>query len=223
MPEGPRIHDLTALLETHMPTWATSPSPVFEPTAIIARDGYSIERVDCLSHTGTHVDAPYHFLEDGATVDAIPPSALVGRAAVLDVREDLAGPIVDEATVRAHWPHAPVEIVLLETGWSRRRAATREYLYDFPGLSPAAAQFVAEQGVKGVGTDTLSIDPFANSEYAAHKVLLRRGIWLVEALDHLDALREGTVYTLVVAPLKIAHGSGAMARVFALESPEANA
>lgn len=212
-----RVHDLTALLETHMATWATSPPPVFEPTAIIARDGYSIERVDCFSHTGTHVDAPYHFLEDGATVDAIPPEAFVGRAAVLDLRSDLHGTVIDEATLRAHWPAAPVEIALLETGWSHRRAATKEYLYDFPGLSPGAARFAGERLRKGLGTDTLSIDPFASTDYAAHKVLLRRGLWLAEALDHLDTLREGIEYTLVVAPLKIRHGSGGMARVFALE------
>jgi arylformamidase len=213
-----RVHDLTALLETHMPTWPTSPLPVFEPVGIIARDGYAIERISCLTHTGTHLDAPSHFLEDGATVDQIPADRLVGAAVVLDVRSDLDGPIVSTATLKKHWPkRGRPEIALLRTGWSRERSRTRHYLYDFPGIDPAAAEWLAGQGLRGVGTDTLGIDPYSNAKFESHKVLLRRGIWILEALDHLDELEEGREYTLVAAPLKIAGASGAMARVLAIE------
>lgn len=212
------VHDLTALLATHMPVWPTSPLPVVEPVGLIARDGYAVERLNCLTHTGTHMDAPYHFLEDGLTVDRIPVSSLVGRAAVLDLRSDLSGPVIDSELLRRHWPTSfRPEIVLLETGWSRARAPTRKYLYEFPGLSPEAAAWAAEKGLKGIGTDTLGIDPFSNEKFEAHKVLLKRGIWILEALDHLDELSENREYTLVAAPLKIAGASGAMARVFALE------
>ena len=215
----PRVHDLTAVLQTHMPVWPTSPLPVFEPVGLVARDGYAIERVNCLTHTGTHIDAPYHFLEDGPTVDQIPPSELVGRAAVLDLRKDLSGPVIGRDLLERHWPASfRPEIVLLETGWSRERAPTRRYLYEFPGLSPDAAAWVADQRIRGIGTDTLGIDPFANEKFEAHKVLLKRGIWILEALDHLDTLTEDRPYTLVAAPLKIAGASGAMARVFALEA-----
>jgi len=202
-----------------MPVWPTETLPVFEPVAFVARDGYASERVNCLTHTGTHVDAPYHFLEDGVTVDRIPPEQLVGRAAVLDLRKDLKGPLISEETVRAHWPRsfAP-EFVLVETGWSHLRSPTRRYLYDFPGISPQAAEWVADQRVRGVGIDSLGIDPFANAKFEAHKVLLRRGIWILEALDHLDELVEDRAYTLVAAPLKIAGASGAMARVLAWEA-----
>jgi arylformamidase len=219
-----RVHDLTATLRTHMSVWASSPLPTFEPIGIVARDGYSIERVNCLTHTGTHVDAPYHFLEDGITIDRIPPDDLVGSAAVLDLRKDLSGDLIPRSLVESHWPKGPrPEIVLLETGWSHRRAPTKEYLYSFPGLEPEAAEWIAKQGVKGVGTDTLGIDPFSNARFEAHKVLLRKGIWLLEALDHLDQLEEQKRYTLVAAPLKIEGASGAMARVFAWESPGSGA
>jgi len=201
-----------------MPVWPTSPLPVFEPVGIISRDGYSIERINCMSHTGTHMDAPFHFLEGGATVDEIPPERLVGTAAVLDLRKELSGTIIDTELVRQHWPRTfKPEIVLFETGWSHRRASTREYLYEFPGIAPAAAGWVADQGVRGVGTDTLGIDPFSNTNFEAHKALLGRGIWILEALDHLDTLVEERPYTLVAGPLKISGGSGAMARVLALE------
>ncbi len=216
--DRPRIHDLTATLETHMPVWPTSPLPVFEPVGVVARDGYAIERVSCMTHTGTHLDAPYHMLEAGLTVDRIPPEKLVGRAAVLDVRKDLSGEVVGLDVVKKHWPASfRPEIVLLETGWSHGRAPTKRYLYGFPGISPEAAEWVADRGIQGIGTDTLGIDPFSNAKFEAHKVLLGRGIWILEALDHLDQLREDHPFTLVAAPLKIGGASGAMARVFALE------
>ena len=66
---APRVHDLTPTLMTHMPVWPTLPLPGFEPVGIVSREGYAVARVNCLTHTGTHMDAPYHFLEDGATVD----------------------------------------------------------------------------------------------------------------------------------------------------------
>ncbi len=214
-----RVHDLSADLVSEMPVWPSSPPPLFEPVGVFARDGYSIERVTCLTHTGTHMDAPYHFLEHGASVDQIPAERLVGRAAVLDVRADLVGSEVGPEVVKRHWPKTfRPEIVLLETGWSRERAPTRRYLYEFPGITPEAAAWVADQGIRGIGIDTLGIDPYANSRFEAHKVLLGRGIWILEALDHLDELREGQAYTLVAAPLKIRGASGAMARVFALET-----
>lgn len=214
-----RVHDLTATLETHMAVWPTAPLPVIAPVGVIARDGYAVERIDCLTHTGTHMDAPFHFLEDGATVDRIPPEHLVGSAALLDVRKDLDGTLIRARTLEHHWPKgSKPEIVLIETGWSHDRAHTRHYLYDFPGLEVPAAEFLVRQGIRGVGIDTLGIDAFANSKFESHKVLLGHGIWLLEALDHLDELREGQNYLLVAAPLKIRGGSGAMSRVFAIET-----
>jgi len=213
-----RVHDLTALLENRMPTWPTSPPPVFEPVGTLARDGYAIERIDCLTHTGTHLDAPSHFIEGGTTVDQILAEQLVGSAFVLDVRADITGTVIPTPALRQHWPRdRHPDFVLLRTDWSRQRAPTRQYLYDFPGIEPDGAEWLVSHGVRGVGTDTLSIDPYSNSKFEAHKVLLGRGIWLLEALDHLDNLTEGTEYTLIAAPIKIAGGSGAMARVFALE------
>ena len=218
MPSARRVHDLTALLETHMPVWPSSPLPVFEPVGIVARDGYAIERVSCLTHTGTHLDAPSHFLEAGTTVDAIPPERLVGTAAVLDVRSEVEGSLIPAKALAKHWPKGKhPDIALLRTDWSRERSPTRRYLYEFPGIDPTGAEWLVAQGVHGVGTDALGIDPYSNSKFEAHKVLLGKGIWILEALDHLGELREGSEYTLFAGPLKIAGGSGAMARVFALE------
>jgi arylformamidase len=213
-----RIHDLSALFQTYMPVWSSTPLPTVEPLGIVSRDGYSIEKVTCMTHSGTHMDAPYHFLEDGATVDRIPPEQLVGPAVVLDVRKEVDGTIISAKALAKRWPRkAHPDFVLLRTDWSQYRAPTKHYLYDFPGITPEAAEWLVQKSLKGVGTDTLGIDPYSNSKFEAHKVLLRKGIWILEALDHLDQLSEGVEYTLVAAPLKIAGASGAMARVFAIE------
>jgi len=218
MPSARRVHDLTALLATHMTVWPTSQLPVIEPIAFIARDGYSSERISCRTHSGTHMDAPAHFIEGGTTVDQILPEQLVGSMAVLDVRPELDGDIIPAKALQKHWPRGKhPNFVLLRTDWSRERAPTKRYLYDFPGIDPTGAKWLVQQDVRGVGIDTLGIDPYTNSAFEAHKVLLAKGIWILEALDHLDALAEGTEYTLIAAPLKIAGASGAMARVFAIE------
>ena len=218
----PTVHDLSALLETHMPTWPKSAPPRFAPFTTVERDGSRMERMECTTHTGTHVDAPAHFLSAGLTVDRIPPSALVGSAGVLDLREEITGPTIPSAALARHWPKRfDPEIALLWTGWSARRAHTEEYLHDFPGVDPEGARWLADRGLKGVGTDTLSIDPFSNEQFEAHQILLGKGIWILEVLDHLDELKEEVEYTVIAAPLKIAEGSGAMARVFALEGVEA--
>ena len=218
MPAPSKVHDLTALLQTQMPVWPTSPLPVLEPVGIIARDGYAIERLNTLTHTGTHLDAPYHFIEAGKTVDQIPPRDLTGVGAVLDLRKEVQGTLLPRSALEKHWPTSfQPDIVLLETGWSHERARTKRYLYEFPGIDPATAEWLAQHKVKGVGTDTLGIDPYSNNKFEAHKVLLGRGIWILEALDHLDELKEGTPYTIVAAPLKLEGASGAMSRVFALE------
>ncbi len=214
-----KVHDLTATFRTHMPVWPTSPLPVLEPIGVVARDGYAVERLTALTHSGTHLDAPYHFIESGKSVDQIAPADLTGVGAVLDLRNEIDGDVIPHEAIERHWPKAfQPEIVLLETGWSHRRSATRKYLYDFPGIAPPTAEWLVRKKIKGVGTDTLGIDPFSNSKFEAHKVLLGRDIWILEALDHLDTLKEGTRYTIVAAPLKLEGASGAMSRVFAIES-----
>ncbi|MGC2288485.1 MAG: cyclase family protein [Thermoplasmata archaeon] len=218
MSTAPRVHDLTALFQTHMPIWPTVPLPVLEPVGVVSRDGYSIERLNAMTHSGTHLDAPYHFIESGKSVDQIAPGDLTGDGAVLDLRKEVRGHLIPQAAIERHWPKSfRPEIVLLETGWSHDRSRTKKYLYDFPGIEPSTAEWLVQQKVKGVGTDALGIDPYANEKFEAHKVLLGRDIWILEALDHLDTLQEDTPYTVVAAPLKLEGASGAMSRVFAIE------
>ncbi len=216
-----QVFDLTASLETHMPSWPTAPLPTFEPIASVGRDGYGMERISCLSHCGTHIDAPSHFVEGGATIDEIAPDRFVGSMEVLDLRADVNGPVLGAEMIERHWPkNGTPDFLFLETGWSRRRAFTRKYLYDFPVIDEAAAQLLVTRRVRAVGIDTMSIDPAASTQFAAHHILLGGGLLNVENLDGLDQLVEGVRYTVLAAPLKIRGGSGGMCRVLAFREGE---
>lgn len=172
-----RIHDLTAEVSTHMPVWPTNPLPVIEPVGITSRDGYAIERISAMTHTGTHIDAPYHFIDGGgATVDAIPVERLVSRGFCIrpGVR---GGEEISRADLERVWDRRfRGSAILIDTGWSRRRAFTKEFLYGFPGLSEDAADFLLSQEVGMVGIDTLGIEPYSHHGFEVHKRLLSAGV-----------------------------------------------
>ncbi|WP_126449323.1 cyclase family protein [Sulfodiicoccus acidiphilus] len=210
------IHDLSAELKSYMPSWPTNPFLVVEPVALVPRDGYSMERLAGLSHTGTHVDSPAHFFEGGQSVDELDLTRLMGEGYCL--RPPLRGREIGREELSGIWrPEYDGKIVLLYTGWSSKRSFTREFMYNFPGLTKDAAEFLVERGVRAVGIDTLSVDPYANEKFEAHKVLLSHGVPIIEDLSNLSELQEGKSYLVAALPIKLKGGSGAMARVVAVE------
>ena len=158
------------------------------------------------SHTGTHVDAPKHMIQDGAGVDAIPLDALIGPALLIAFDDDVMA--VTEAYLRAQ-PLAGHERVLLKTRNSRfvrERGFHRDYTY----LAPDGAEYLVSLGVRLVGIDYLSIEQFHSGHHRAHKTLLSRGVVIVEGLDLSDP-PPGT-YELYCLPVLLAGIDGAPAR-----------
>ncbi len=163
-------------------------------------DGWRVTSMRMTSHTGTHMDAPAHLVEDGATVDRIPLWRLVLPATVVRCRAETVGPeALTGVEVRGR-------AVLLRTRGSslpRDRFSPR-----YPHLEPEAAKTLAEGGAALVGTDCLSVDP--PSGEAAHGILLGAGIPIVEDLD-LGGVEPGD-YVLICLPLRISRGDGAPVR-----------
>ncbi|MGH9797221.1 MAG: cyclase family protein [Candidatus Polarisedimenticolia bacterium] len=183
-------------------------------------------------HGGTHLDAPYHFAEGGATTDRIPIGALVGPLFVLDVREACAADpdhAVTEAEIRAfearHGAIPEGAIVVLFTGWGVRWPDAKRYLGDdtpgdatrlhFPGLSAEGARYLATRRIAGAGIDTASIDPGPSRDFPAHQVLAASGIYTLENLDNVERLPPAGA-ALVALPMKIGGGTGGPARVLAV-------
>jgi len=208
-----KLFDLTVPLSPHLPTFPGDPAFEVEPTFRI-QDGHpcNVSRITMGSHAGTHVDAPYHFLESGTRVDELPLEILIGKARVVSVpardavdREDLEGlDLRDDLRV------------LFKTRNSGQLRQP-EFRQDFVHLTADAASYLAQIGIKLVGWDYLSIEKFGNRDFPAHHALLGAGVIVVEGLD-LSQVEPGE-YELTCLPLRLAGGDGAPARVLLKSRP----
>src|SRR5919202_2933415 len=160
------------------------------------------------AHSGTHVDAPMHFVRDGAPIDRLPLEPLIGPARVIDIPDGVQA--IDAAELGRHeWRGA--RRVLFRTrsslrGWMRSPTFHRDFAY----IAPDAAQLLADAGVQLVGVDYLSAEQFGASAPATHRILLGKGIPIVEGLV-LEGVAAGD-YDLIVLPMKVAGHEGAPAR-----------
>lgn len=161
-------------------------------------------------HTGTHLDAPLHMLENGATIDTIPLESTVGLARVLDFTG------VEDSIGRADLePHniKPGEWLLFKT----RNSFSEQFDFKFVFLNEEGAHYLKEIGIKGVGTDGLGIER-DQPNYGTHKTLMNAGILIAEGLRFKDI--EAGSYLMVLAPLKLTGIEAAPARAFLLEVPD---
>jgi arylformamidase len=165
------------------------------------------------SHTGTHVDAPRHFLQAGGPVDAIPLGCLVGPALVLDFAEDVSE--IGAAELRSHDLRGATRVLFRtrNSALLRNRRFTPEYVY----LAPDGAKYLLERGVELVGIDYLSIERFDSKDYPVHRMLLERQVAIVEGLD-LSEVPEGR-YQFICLPLRLKELDGAPARAMLIGEP----
>lgn len=212
-----RIHDLSQPVFTNCPQYPdTNPRPAHVALFYtVAVQGVNKEIVTISTHTGTHCDAPFHFFDDGVTIDRVPLETYVGNAVVLDLRDKPPGSAIEQADVeRSGERIAAGDIVLLNTGGGRRRANTKAFLTEYVYLSGAAAQWLAGRGVKGVGIDAVSMGGYDDAAIAGppHRILLGNGIFIVEDLFFPDEVMDGRARLFVAAPVKLAGCGGGWTR-----------
>ena len=162
------------------------------------------------SHTGTHVDAPYHFLKDGARLGQVPLDRMVGPCLVADLRGRRA---IDAAALR-DVPFERGDILLCLTDNSAKWGAP-EFQRDFTYVAKDAADLLVDRGVHALGMDYLSIEEFGSPDFPVHHRLLGAGVFVIEGLD-LRQVAPGRYY-LVCLPLKFPELDGAPARAVLLE------
>src|SRR5256885_5847379 len=171
-------------------------------------DAFTLSKYSLGAHSGTHIDAPMHFVVDGAPIERVSIERLIGSARVIEIADDVQA--IDAAELNRHdWKGATR--VLFRTrssarGWMTSPAFHRDFAY----IAPDAAQLLADAGVQLVGIDYLSAEQFGAPAPRTHQILLGKGIPIVEGLA-LDLISAGD-YDLIVLPIKVAGHEGAPAR-----------
>jgi kynurenine formamidase len=224
------VFDLTHTFSARLPVF-----PAFRPVQIrerftIARDGFFARELTFDEHTGTHMDAPAHFVANAPTADRIAVDRLIAPLVVVSVaaraakdpdttvtREDLA------AWEKQHGRIPPAAFVAMHSGWDGRAADPDRFLnrdakgtLHAPGFSEAAARFlVEERDIVGAGVDTLSLDPASAQKFSAHLVLLGAGKYGVELLANLGSVPASGATVIVAGPTHEG-ASGGPARVLAV-------
>lgn len=206
--------DLTHTITPEIPMYPGSQEPALSPSATLTRNGYRETMLSMVSHTGTHMDAPSHLLQDGQTLDSLPVSQFCGRALVIDVSRLPSGGIVDAGFLRARHAGRSADFVLLYTGWEARWGSGG-YLEDaFPVLDQAAARYLVSCGLKGIGTDAPSVDRLEGGAYPIHRILLSGGLVILESL-RLKKVAARERFMLFALPLKFERADGAPVRAVA--------
>ncbi len=208
-----RIHDISLLISETLPVWPGDPPVrITQPQHLERGDEATVSHLEMGAHTGTHVDAPAHFIAGGATVEALDLNLLVGPALVVHALE--ADALTAEVLEGLDIPPGTQRVLFRTRNsdlWARGETA---FARDFVAVTADGARWLVERDVRLIGVDYLSVAPFGDA-VPTHETLLRAGVVIVEGLD-LSRIAPG-IYQLVCLPLKIAGAEGAPARAILME------
>ena len=210
------ILDLTLTISDKTPTFPGSPHPHFVPWEKIKDDGYNLELLFLSSHTGTHLDAPYHFLEKGRKIHEISLKKLVSEAVLIKSRKKSGESITKTDIQKFEKKYGKIEnfsSVIFYTGW-QRNLQKKYYFTKNPGLSVSAAKYLASKKIGLVGIDSPSIDLGTDSKFSVHQIFAKKGMLIVENLANLEKIKSSKFH-LVVLPLKLKNTTGSPVRAIA--------
>jgi arylformamidase len=201
-------YDISLTISPDLPVWPGDPAICLERIHKIEEGANSnVSRMEMGVHTGTHVDAPYHFLPEGKTIERIPMRILTGRAYVLHLPD---AEVINAAILqRAEIPPRTRRLLFRTRNSEYWKLPEQSFQTNFVGITADGAEFLVKRGVKLVGVDYLSVAPYKQSR-PTHEILLRAGVVIVEGLD-LSEISQGR-YTLFCLPLKLDGSDGAPAR-----------
>lgn len=211
-----KCFDLTQVISPQMPVYPGTEPPVFTDPCTIGKDGFREKQIRLFTHTGTHIDSPGHVYGDGLFLDQFPIEQFTGKALVIDCKDLMAGDKIHVQHIHSIKDQLDqVDFVIFNTGWSKKWGK-EEYFNDFPVISEELADKLSKLNIKGVGMDTISVEPITSTELKIHKILLGQNMIIVENLTNLDIL-EDEIFTFCCFPLKIRDADGSPVRAVAMK------
>lgn len=209
-----RIVDLSLDIYDRAPTFWPDPKTAVIPALEIKNLKYNITQLVMSTHLGTHLDAPFHFFDDGRTVDRLDPARGFGPAWVLDFSAKAPKAEITRADLARH--EAKIgrgSRIIIRTGWDAAFPEDR-YFTDFPGLPPDACAYLVERGIACLALDTPSV--YGADYVPVHHALLRAEVLIVEGLAHLGDLASERVF-FAALPLRIRGRDGSPCRAIAVD------
>ena len=211
-----KLLDLTLTISENIPTFPGSPQPSFVQDKNVKNDGYNSELLFLSSHTGTHLDAPYHFQEKGKKIHEISLKRLVSSAILVKLRKKGDQPITKTDIQKFEKKHGKIpsgSSIIFWTGWQKMIKNT-SYFVRNPGLSTAAAKYLVSKKINLVGTDSPSIDLGKDKRFPVHHIFSKNNVLIVENLTNLEKIRSSKFH-FVVLPLKLKGATGSPVRAIA--------
>ncbi len=193
-----------------MPIWPNDPGVSLELTSSIARgDDANVTRLDMGVHTGTHIDAPFHFDPNGKTIDKLSLDVLIGPCRVFDMLE--INQAIGSADLEKLVFDNQIRVLFKTKNSNLWKTGERMFKKDFIHMSPEGAKFLIDRGIKLVGIDYLSIERYGSPDHTTHHMLLGNKVVILEGLD-LSGVSSGD-YELIALPPRLKGADGSPARV----------
>jgi arylformamidase len=210
-----RIYDVTVPISEMLPVWPGDPRVQIEPLTRIAKgDSANVSVLRMGTHTGTHVDAPYHYIQQGLTVDKLPLDVLMGPAFIAEIDAPQGSKIGVWELARLHFPRDITRLLIKTKNSYLWEDRVTEFERVYCHLAPHTAEWLVKGGIRLVGVDYLSVEGYGSGDHRVHQTLLEAGVIIIEGLD-LSRVPEGPCQ-LVCLPLRIQGGDGAPARVLVI-------
>lgn len=194
-----KLIDLSHEININMSVYTKEEIPKIQDLATIKKDGYNEKVLKLCTHTGTHIDSPYHMIENGRTIDKFDLNEFVGKALIIDVTKHKEIDI--KSIIKYKEKIENSDFVILKTGWEKY-FGKEQYLKDYPSLTEEAAKWLCEFNIKGIGIDTISIDRMDSIDFEIHNIIFSKDKFIIENLNNLCKIEDES-FILIALPLKI--------------------
>ena len=208
--------DLSLTISESIPSFPGSPTPQFIDWSNLKEDGYNLELLFLSSHTGTHLDAPYHFVKNGLKINQIPLERLVGKGIIIKLKKSKNTPITKSDIIQFEKKNGTIpnhSSVFFYTGW-QKNLKKQNYFTENPGLDTSSANYLASKKINLVGIDSPSIDLGKNESFNVHQILSKNNILIVENLANMNKIKSKE-FSFTILPLKLKDATGSPVRAIA--------